>query len=484
MYLWSLRAILKTTPMGEGGPLPRAFRLDKGGLGSTPLLKNGAMDQQAATPEEQTAEALMRFVDLAPSPFHAAAEVATRLAAAGFEELAELDAWQAAPPEGGRYFVRRAGSLVAWCVPASSSSNSAAAPIGFRVVAAHTDSPNLRIKARPSMGRAGVRQLGVEVYGGVLLNSWLDRDLGLSGRVIVRDGDKHSARLLRLNRPLLRVPQLAIHLDRTVNTKGLVLNPQEHLNPVWGLGAVDEGSFERLLAAELDVEAADILSWDVMCHDVQPSARIGLDGEFISAPRLDNLCSSYCGLEALLAHTDGEPVPVLCLFDHEEVGSASTTGASSPVLKDLIERVVLLAGGGREDLHRAIAASFCVSVDMAHATHPNWPGKHDPRHWIEINAGPVIKINTNQRYATDAEGEALFQRACERAGVPVQKYFHRGDLGCGSTIGPITAANLGMRTVDVGNPQWAMHSIREMCGTRDPALLVGALSEFFSDPTV
>ena len=319
----------------------------------------------------------------------------------------------------------------------------------------------------------------------MLLNSWLDRDLGLSGRVIVRDGEGTRALLFRANRPLLRVPQLAIHLDRGVNTKGLVLNPQEHLNPVWGIGAVEQGGFERFLAAELEVEPGDLLSWDVMCHDVQPSAQVGLEAEFISAPRLDNLCSSYCGLEALVSHAaagTGEHVAVLCLFDHEEVGSASATGAGSPVLKDVLERVVLHAGGGREDLQRALAASFCVSVDMAHATHPNWPGKHDPRHWIEVNGGPVIKINTNQRYATDAEGEALFQRACERAGVPVQKYFHRGDLGCGSTIGPITAANLGLRTVDVGNPQWAMHSIREMCGSRDPALLVGALSEFFSDP--
>ena len=435
--------------------------------------------------ERQTTAGMMRFVDLAPSPFHAAAEVATRLEAAGFAELAELDAWRAPGPGGGRFFVRRAGSLVAWRVPPGDAraAGSPAAPRGFRVVAAHTDSPNLRIKARPSMGRAGVRQLGVEVYGGVLLNSWLDRDLGLSGRVIVRAGDGTETRLLRVDRPLLRVPQLAIHLDRTVNTKGLVLNPQEHLNPVWGLGAVDEARFERFLATELGVEATEILSWDVMCHDVQPSALVGLDAEFVSAPRLDNLCSSFCGLEALLAHEPGEHVPMLCLFDHEEVGSTSATGAGSPVLKDVMERVVALAGGGREDLQRALAASFCASVDMAHATHPNWPGKHDPRHWIEVNGGPVIKINTNQRYATDAEGEALFQRACERAGVPVQKYFHRGDLGCGSTIGPITAASLGLRTVDVGNPQWAMHSIREMCGSRDPALLVGALTEFFQDPT-
>lgn len=425
-----------------------------------------------------TAEALGAFVDLAPSPYHATAEVAARLGAAGFAELAELDAWEGTAA-GGRYFVRRAGSLVAWVAPAGLG-GAAETPPSFRVVAAHTDSPNLRVKARPNTGTAGVRQLGVEVYGGVLLNSWLDRDLGLSGRVMVRDGEGATARLLKVDRPLLRLPQLAIHLDREVNTKGLVLNPQNHMNPVWGLGAVDQGGLERFLATELGVAEGDILSWDLMCHDVQPSRIIGLAREFLSAPRLDNLCSTYCGLEALLAAADDtQHVSVLCLFDHEEVGSLSTTGASSPVLKALMERVVLAAGGGREEFHRAVAGSFCVSVDMAHATHPNWPERHEPQHWIEVNGGPVIKVNTNQRYATDAEGEALFQRCCERAGVPVQKYFHRGDIGCGSTIGPITAANLGLRTVDVGNPQWAMHSAREMCGTQDPAMLVGALSEFF-----
>jgi aspartyl aminopeptidase len=423
-----------------------------------------------------TVREMIGYIDAAPSPYHAASEAAARLDAAGFVRLDEIDAWEAGP---GRHYVLRAGSLVAWA-----THEGAPAEGGFRVVAAHTDSPNLRVKAHANTGAAGWRQLGVEVYGGVLLNSWLDRDLGLSGRVMVRGaGGSPEARLMLSNRPLLRVPQLAIHLHREVNDKGLVLDKQKHLAPVWSLGSPDERGLEDFLAAELGLDAGDLLGWDLMCHDVQGSRLLGRNEEMISAPRLDNLCSSYCGLAALIDHAEsGAPgrTPVLCLFDHEEVGSASRTGAGSPVLKDVLERIVLVRGGAREDLHRALADSVCISVDMAHATHPNYVEKHEPAHWIELNQGPVIKINTNQRYATDAEGEAFFQSACEGAGVPVQKYFHRSNLACGSTIGPLTAANLGIRTVDVGAAQLSMHSSRELCGALDPALLVRALSACFA----
>jgi aspartyl aminopeptidase len=413
--------------------------------------------------------ALAAFVDASPSPFHACAETAARLERAGFRRIDETRAW---PADVGRGYVSRASSLVAWAAPAAR-----AAHTGFKVVAAHTDSPNLRVKARANTGQAGWRQLGVEVYGGALLNSWLDRDLGLSGRVMVRGKDGPEARLVLVDRPLLRVPQLAIHLDREVNTKGLVLDKQTHLQPVWGLGSVDEAGLETLLAAELDCAPSDVLSWDLMLHDVQPSRLIGRDEELLSAPRLDNLCSSFCGLEALLEglEDEREHLAVLCLFDHEEVGSSSTRGAGGPALRDVLERLVHAAGGSREDYHRAIAGSVCISVDMAHATHPNYPERHEPRHRIAVNAGPVIKINTNQRYASDAAGEALFQSACEEAGVPFQKYFHRSNLACGSTIGPLTAARLGMQTVDVGTPQLSMHSARELCGREDPELLVRAL---------
>jgi aspartyl aminopeptidase len=418
--------------------------------------------------------ALLNFIDACPTPFHAVAEVGQLLGKSGFIRLDEGEAFARG---AGRFFVVRGGSVVAWI-----GSGRAPEEVGFRVLGAHTDSPNLRIKSRPNTGAAGFRQLGVEVYGGVLLNSWLDRDLGVSGRVIVRDGEGAKPRLFRHAQPLLRIPQLAIHLDREVNTRGLVLDPQAHLAPVWAVGRPEDRGLQRFLGEQLSVDERDVLAFDLMLHDVVPSTFLGLDRQMIAAPRLDNLCSCFCAVAALIARgaeqRDDGPLSVVALFDHEEVGSSSNRGASSPLLKDVLERIVLGHGGGREAFHRAVARSFCASIDMAHATHPNYREKHEPEHWIALNAGPVIKINTNMRYATDSEGEAAFALACERAQVPFQKYFHRSNLACGSTIGPITAAVVGMRTVDVGNPQLSMHSIRELCGAEDPALMVRALVAF------
>lgn len=412
------------------------------------------------------------YIDSAPSPFHAVEAAARELGAAGFVRLDELGSWELG---AGGAFVLRGGSLVAWRLPAG-----AAPHAGFRIVGAHTDSPNLRLKPRPDTGRAGFRQLGVEVYGGALRNSWLDRDLGLSGRVFVRGAAGPEQRLVKIDRPVLRVPQLAIHLDREIHEKGLLLNAQQHLVPVLGLAGADGGqSFRALLGAELDVEPGELLSWDLMCHDVQPAQLAGWDLEFVSAPRLDNLCSSYLALRALLeSDPEAARVPVVCLFDHEEVGSASSRGAESPLLADLLERTVLARGGNREDYHRALADSICLSADMAHGTHPNYADRHEPDHFLFLNRGPVIKINANQRYATEAETEAVFQTACERAEVPYQKWVNRTDLACGSTIGPLTAARLGIRTVDVGNPMLAMHSARELCGSLDPAYMRAAMTAF------
>jgi aspartyl aminopeptidase len=415
---------------------------------------------------------LLAFIDASPTPFHACANVAERLTRAGYRQLDEADDFAREP---GSYFVVRSASLVAW-----TRGDGAPAEVGFRVLGAHTDSPNLRLKAKPNTGAAGFRQLGVEVYGGVLLNSWLDRDLSFAGRVMLRERGGAAARLYRCDRAVARVPQLAIHLDREVNTRGLVLDPQLHLSAVWGLGRAEERALQRFLAAELGVDDRDVLAFDLMLHDVVPGAFLGERGELIASARLDNLCSSFCAVEALLAREprgDG-PISVVCLFDHEEVGSTSSRGAQSPLLRDVLERVVIGAGGSREDVHRAVARSFCASIDMAHATHPNYREKHEPDHWVALNGGPVIKINTNMRYATDAEGEAAFMLACERAHVPVQKYFHRSNLACGTTIGPLTAAVVGMRTVDVGSPQLSMHSIRELAGAHDPELMIRALVEF------
>ena len=421
---------------------------------------------------------MLTFIDASPSPFHACASAATQLEAAGFTRLAEADAWPAAP---GGHYVQRGGSLVAWhTTPAHGPA------AGFRVVGAHTDSPNLRVKPHADAGRVGYRQLAVEVYGGALLNSWLDRDLGLSGRVVLRGPTGPVERLILIDRPLFRVPQLAIHLDRDISASGLLLNAQQHLSPLWGMGEVVAGTFRQLLADELHVDPAEILTSDLMLHDVTPSTFAGLAGDLISAPRLDNLCSAWAGLEALLevavpgAEVPRASIPLLALFDHEEIGSTSDRGAASTLVPAITERIVLGLGGTREDHLRALAVSMCCSADMAHATHPNYPDRHEPGHLIALNGGPVLKVNSNVRYATDGPSGAAFVLACEQAGVPLQRYAHRSDLPCGSTIGPITASTLGISTVDVGAPQLAMHSARELCGANDPARYAAAMAAFFA----
>ena len=423
------------------------------------------------------ARRMLTFIDASPSPFHACATAAAGLDAAGFTALAEPAAW---PGGAGRHYIRRGGSLVAWAASAGHTATD-----GFRIIGAHTDSPNLRVKPLPDTGRVGYRQLAVEVYGGALLNSWLDRDLGLSGRVVVRAPGGPEERLVLVDRPLLRVPQLAIHLDREIGASGLLLNAQQHLSPIWGLGDVSPGAFTSFVAEQLDVEPAVVLAWDLMLHDLTPSTVAGIGDELISAPRLDNLCSSWAGLEALLAVSadDARPpaqIPLLVLFDHEEIGSSSDRGAASTLLPAVTERIVAGLGGGRDEHLRALAASTCCSADMAHATHPNYADRHEPGHLIALNGGPVLKVNSSLRYATDAESAATFVLACEQAEVPLQRYAHRSDLPCGSTIGPITAARMGVRTFDIGAPQLAMHSARELCGADDPPRYAAAMAAFLA----
>ncbi|MFN0091156.1 MAG: M18 family aminopeptidase [Acidimicrobiales bacterium] len=426
--------------------------------------------------ELDAARALCRFIEASPSPFHAAARAAQRLEEAGFKPVDEREPL----PAGGRHLLVRGGALVAWSAP-----ERLAPSFSFRLVGAHTDSPNLRIKPNPDTGRAGVRQLGVEVYGGALLNSWLDRDLGLSGRVAVAGeaaGGPPELVALLVDRPVLRVPQLAIHLDREVNDKGLVLNRQQHLAPLWALGAPEEDGFARFLAGELGVAVERVLAWDVMCHDLTPPALLGRDEEFLAAPRIDNLLSCWAGAEALAqqsAEPDETVVHALALFDHEEVGSASERGAAGGFLGSVLERIAA-AGAGREGYLAALGASLCVSADCAHATHPNYADRHEPEHTVALNGGPVVKVNANLRYASDAATIGAFVDACRRADVPMQRFVTRSDLACGSTIGPLTAAQLGMPTVDVGAPQLSMHSARELCGSADPALLVRALRSFLA----
>ncbi|MGA5122713.1 M18 family aminopeptidase [Streptomyces pseudogriseolus] len=415
---------------------------------------------------------LMSFLAASPTPYHAVANAAERLEKAGFRQVAETDAWDGTA--GGKY-VLRGGAIIAWYVP-----EGAEAHTPFRIVGAHTDSPTLRVKPRPDSGAHGWRQAAVEIYGGPLLNSWLDRDLGLAGRLSLRDG---TTCLVDVDRPLLRVPQLAIHLDRAVNSDGLKLDKQRHMQPVWGLGEdVRDGDLIAFLEETAGLPDGSVTGWDLMVHPVEPPAYLGRDRELVAGPRMDNLLSVHAGTAALAAvagHGSGlSYIPVLAAFDHEENGSQSDTGADGPLLGSVLERSVHARGGSLEDRARAVAGTVCLSSDTGHAVHPNYAERHDPTHHPRVDGGPLLKVNVNNRYATDGSGRAVFAAACEKAGVPFQTFVSNNAMPCGTTIGPITAARHGIRTVDIGVAILSMHSVRELCGAKDPYLLANALTAF------
>jgi aspartyl aminopeptidase len=412
-------------------------------------------------PNDPTA-ALRAFLDASPSPWHAVRTAGAHLEAAGFVPLDETASWATVPGAG---YVVRGGALIAWRRP------TAAATQPIRLVGAHTDSPGLRVKPHPDGSQAGWRRLGVEIYGGVLLNSWLDRDLGVAGRLVFADG---TDQLVAVTEPIARVPQLAIHLDREVNERGLVLDRQAHMAPVWATELAT--TFEQWIAdcAGTAVPAA----WELCLFDVQPAAVLGADRSLLASGRLDNQASCWAATTALVDSAPDDHVAMIALFDHEEVGSASTTGASGPFLETVIDRLLSSSDAGRDDVHRALAASSCVSADNAHAVHPNYTERHDPDHAPIVNQGPAIKLNASQRYATSADTAVLFQQACADAGVPHQVFVSRNNVPCGSTIGPLTATRLGIATVDVGIPQLSMHSARELCGVLDPPALAAALTAY------
>jgi aspartyl aminopeptidase len=422
---------------------------------------------------------LLGFIDRSPTPYHAVAECAARLRVAGYEPLAEDGVWDLSPGDR-RYVVRGGGSLVAFEVGGASPAEG-----GYRVIGAHTDSPNLRVKPLPDVKEHGYRQVGVEPYGGVLLHTWLDRDLSLAGRVTLRGDGGPSQALLDFERPLLRVPNLAIHLQRELRSEGLKLDPQRHMVPL--LGLEEAPALQELIASELQarlgsaVNADEILAFDLMAYDVQPSCRAGARGEFIHAPRLDNLASCHAGITALIAAHEaaGDASRVVVLYDHEEIGSRSVTGASGPLLAETLERVVdAFKGGAPQGLPRALSRSMLVSADMAHAVHPNHADRHEPGHRPTIGKGPVIKVNANQSYASDATTAGHFAALCAEVGTEPQHFVTRSDLACGSTIGPISAARTGIPTVDVGNPMLSMHSCREMAGSDDVAPMISVLTHF------
>ena len=434
------------------------------------------MLDQDRTPE---ASDLASFLDASNTPYHAVSELARRLTAAGFRAFREQDAWQVEP--GTRAFVVRAGgSIVAFQVGSKPP-----AEAGFVMIGAHSDSPNLRLKPLPDLTSVGYRQLSVEIYGGVLLSTWLDRDLSVAGRVVFADG---RAELIDLKRVVCRVPNLAIHLNRDVNSAGLMLNAQTHLLPVLGFES-EVGGFAELLREGLGNTASnrapveEVLGFDLCLYDTQRAAFAGSKNEFLFSSRLDNLASCHAALHALLgASPNPEATRVIAIYDHEEVGSQSASGARSLFLSDLLER--LAHGFSPNDgsaLPRAISRSLLISADMAHAVHPNYPDKHDKQHRPMLGAGPVIKVNVNQSYASDGPAVAAFTAACRAEGVTPQHFSSRNDTPCGSTIGPISAARLGVRAVDVGNPMLSMHSCREMAATRDVAPMIRVLTRLLSD---
>ncbi|MFP6624395.1 MAG: M18 family aminopeptidase [Myxococcota bacterium] len=425
---------------------------------------------------------LIRYIDRSPTPYHAVAETSARLRAAGYQQLAEDAVWELAPGDR-RFLERNEGSLVAFEVGMESPASG-----GFHVIGAHTDSPNLRLKPLADVTAHGYRQLAVEPYGGVLLHTWLDRDLSLAGRVTVQSRAGVQTLLLDFGRPLIRIPNLAIHLDREASKEGLKLNAQKHLMPV--LGLEDAPELFDMVTVELRAQGITefptekLLAYDLMAYDTQTSGVSGARGEFIHAPRIDNLASCHAALTSLVA--SGEErlsnfTRVVVMYDHEEVGSRSAYGAGGTLLADALDRVVTgFKGGEPQGLQRALAASMLISADMAHAVHPNYSDRHEGGHTPVIGKGPVIKVNANQAYATDASTSGFFAAICAENDIEPQYFVSRSDLACGSTIGPITSAKLGIRTVDVGSPMLSMHSCREMAGAADIAPMIAVLTAFFA----
>ena len=420
------------------------------------------------------------FVRASPSSFHAVAEAARRLTAAGFVELVENEEWPLAP---GKYFAVRDGAIVAWITP-----EGAATTTPFRIVGAHTDSPGFKLKPKPTTGLHGWLQAGVEVYGAPLFTSWLDRELEFAGRLVFDDG---TSALVRTG-AFLRFPQLAVHLDRGVNSDGLTLNPQQHLNPVIGVGDVADTDVIAHLAALAGRAGSDVVGYDIVTADTAEPRVFGLDGALFASGRLDNLSSVHAGLLALIevasaavpvttVPTTAVPsIAVFAAFDHEEVGSETRSGAAGPFLDSVLARIGSASNASTSDRARAFADSWCLSADAGHAVHPNYPERHDPVNRPVVNRGPLLKINANQRYATDALGAAEWARSCRQAGVDYQEFVSNNAIACGSTIGPITATRLGIRTFDVGIALLSMHSARELCGADDPAALSSAMCAFLA----
>lgn len=404
-------------------------------------------------------EELIHFIDASPTPFHAVEWMAKTLDCRGFIRLEEDQSWSL--EEDKNYYVTRNGSsIIAFTYPPCEEK-------GYTIVGAHTDSPHLRLKPNPLTISAGVKRLGVEPYGGVLLNPWFDRGLGLAGRVVYLEGETRKEALINIASPIAVIPSLAIHLDRDANSSRSI-NAQTDIVPIIATGEID---FETFILSQIQEDTAhlSLLAHELSFYDTQKGSFVGINEEFISTARLDNLASCYVGLQALMESS----YPMMCAFmDHEEVGSDSHVGAGGTFLEEVLRRI---EGDAYMMLMRR---SLMVSCDNAHAQHPNFPSKHESEHAPQLNGGVAIKINSNQRYATSARTQGRFVQCARSLHVATQVFVTRSDMGCGSTIGPITSTRLGVETIDVGIPQLAMHSIRELCGVHDAYGLYRILTHF------
>ncbi|CAG8632087.1 2338_t:CDS:10, partial [Paraglomus brasilianum] len=452
------------------------------------------------TPSVKEVIDFIDFVNASPSPFHAVDESRKRLTAAGFKELKERDNWSGQIERNGKYFfTRNTSTIVAFAIGGKYEPGN-----GVSIIGAHTDSPCLKVKPISKKGRAGYLQVGVETYGGGLWHTWFDRDLSIAGRVMLDIDGTYQNKLVRISRPILRVPTLAIHLDPEVSN-GFSFNKETHLTPLIAtakkrLGGEDTDTQSgkhhpellHTIAQELNVDASKIMDFELCLYDTQPPTIGGVNNEFIFSARLDNLMMSYTALTALINTTHCSPtslekdpnIRLVVLFDNEEVGSVSAHGAASSLLEYTIRRLVLTNVGGRKDVSKTvfeetIHKSFLISADMSHAVHPNYSEKHEENHKPHMHGGVVVKINANQRYATTAATIVILRQAAKKSNVPLQEYVVRADGRCGSTIGPVLSSNLGLRTIDVGNPQLSMHSIRETAGTDDVAHAIRLFESFF-----
>ncbi len=429
--------------------------------------------------EKQQAQELIDFIHRSPSTYHAVNNVREELTEAGFQELDLREEWTI--NKGGKYFTGKNGSAIfAFTIGEGEIEEE-----GFQLVCAHSDAPGFKIKPNPEITVEGnYIKLNTEVYGAPILSTWMDRPLSIAGRVCVQSNDPLNPEHLyvKIDRPLMVIPNLAIHLNREVN-EGVALNKQKDMLPLLSMITNEmekENCLINLIAAELKIDAQSIVDFDVTLFEVEKGTIFGLNEEFISSPKLDDLAMAHAGLKALLASSTTKKTQVLAIFDNEEVGSVTKQGAGSPVLRHLLQRIVYKLGKNMEQFHRAIYNSFMISADMAHAVHPNISEKHDPTNRPFINKGPVIKIHANNKYTTDGDSGTVFETLCKNADVPYQKFVNRSDLVGGSTLGNVSTGQIDIRTVDIGNPMFAMHSVRETGGVKDNAYIKQVFSYFFS----